>query len=236
MHSLFITFKRRPKLKEKNRAQSILRILKKSFTAPTWTRSAENPFRTLVATIISQDTTSKNTSKAFEQLSNRCKITPEALAKAGTKQIEQCIKPAGLQKNKAEAIKQAAKTTLEKYHGNLKSVLSLELDEARTALMQFTGVGPKTADIILLFSGDKPVIPVDTHVNRVSKRLGLAPQQGGYEAVRCSLQALYDAKDYLAVHILLVQHGRRYCKARRPLCKQCPVNELCPSKHLWDKN
>jgi endonuclease-3 len=203
---------------------------------PTWTKSAENPFRTLIATIISQNTTSKNASAAFERLSNRLGITPEALAKTRTKQIEQCIRPAGLQKNKAEAIKRTAKTILEEFHGDLKPVLSLSLGEARKALMQFPGVGPKTADIVLLFSGNKPVIPVDTHVNRVSKRLGLAPEKSGYEAVRCSLQALFDENDYLAVHILLVQHGRRYCKAIKPLCKECPVNELCPSRHLWNKN
>jgi endonuclease III len=236
MHSLFITLKRRLNSTERNRAQSILRKLKKTFTDSTWARSSEDPFRTLVATIISQNTTSKNASKAFEQLSNKHEINPEALTKATTDQIEQQIKPAGLQKNKAEAIRQAAKTTLEEYHGDLKPILSLSIEEARNALKQFRGVGPKTADIVLLFSGKKPVIPVDTHVNRVSKRLGLAPKEGGYEAVRCSLQTLYDAKDYLAVHMLLVQHGRTYCKARKPLCKECPVNELCPSRHLWDEN
>jgi len=162
---------------ERDRAQSILQILKRTLSVPTWTKSAENPFRTLIATIISQNTTSKNASTAFERLSNKHEITPEALAKTRTKQIEQCIRPAGLQKNKSETIKRTAKTILEEFHGDLKPVLSLSLDEARSVLMQFPGVGPKTADIVLLFSGNKSVIPVDTHVNRVSKRLGLAPEK-----------------------------------------------------------
>ncbi len=221
---------------EKNQAQSILRILSKTFTMPTWARSRENPFETLIATIISQNTNSKNAAKAFEQLSNKYEIIPEALANAKTDEIERRIKPAGLYKNKAEAIKQASKAIIEKFHGDLETILSLELDEARKTLMEFQGVGPKTADIVLLFSGDKPTIPVDTHVNRVSKRLGLAPIKGGYETVRCSLQGFYDAKDYLAVHVLLVQHGRRYCTARKPLCKTCPVKHLCPSRSLWDNN
>jgi endonuclease-3 len=114
--------------------------------------------------------------------------------------------------------------------------LSLPLDEARKTLTEMPGVGPKTADVVLLFSANKPTVPVDTHVNRVAKRLGLAPANGGYEEVRLSLQSLFDAKDYLAVHLLLIAHGRKYCKARQPLCPQCPVNAYCPSRGLGDKH
>jgi endonuclease-3 len=102
--------------------------------------------------------------------------------------------------------------------------------------MELPGVGPKTADVVLLFSANQPTIPVDTHVNRVSKRLGLAPANGGYEEVRLSLQSLFDPKDYLAVHLLLIAHGRKYCKARQPLCPECPLNTYCPSKTLGDKH
>jgi endonuclease-3 len=87
----------------------------------------------------------------------------------------------------------------------------------------------------LLFSAGQSTIPVDTHVNRVAKRLGFAPANGDYDAVRESLQALYEQRDYLAVHVLLIVHGRRYCKARRPLCEQCPVNMHCPSRGLWNE-
>lgn len=95
--------------------------------------------------------------------------------------------------------------------------------------MEMPGVGPKTADVVLLFSANKPTIPVDTHVNRVSKRLGLAPANGDYEEVRLSLQSFFNSKDYLSVHLLLISLGRKYCKARRPLCQKCPVNTYCPS-------
>jgi len=109
-------------------------------------------------------------------------------------------------------------------------VLSLPFEEARESLMQLPGVGPKTADVVLLFCAEKPTIPVDTHVNRVSKKLGLAPANGDYETIRKSLQSLYNPEDYLAVHLLLISLGRKYCRARNPLCKQCPVNSLCPSR------
>jgi len=203
---------------------------------PKWVTSTEDPFRTLIVTIISQNTADRNTAKAFENLSKRFKITPEALAKAEQKEIEQCLRVGGLYRNKAKTIKQVSKTILEKYHGELKPILSLPTEKARETLMQFPGVGPKTADVVLLFSANKNTIPVDTHVNRVSKRLGLAPAKGNYEAVRKALQTIYDQVDYMQVHVLLISHGKKYCKARLPLCKQCPINTLCPSRHLWDKN
>jgi endonuclease-3 len=217
-----------------NPAVTVLHILKQKTALPKWTKSQNDPFETLVVTIISQNTADLNTARAFENLSNSVEITPEALAKADLGQIESSIKPAGLNKSKAKTIKQAASAILEKYHGTLQPILSLPLEEARKTLMQFQGVGPKTADVVLLFSANQPTIPVDTHVNRVAKRLGFAPEKGNYETVRISLQSLFDSSNYLAVHMLLIAHGRRYCKARHPLCGECPVNMYCPSKGQWD--
>ena len=217
------------------RAAKILQILQQNLALPRWVKSRRDPFETLVTTILSQNTDDRNTARAFEALSKRFEISPEALAKAELSQIEDAIRPAGLYKSKAKAIKQAAITILEKYRGTLQPILSLPLDEARKALMQFPGVGPKTADVVLLFSAKKPTVPVDTHVNRVAKRLGVAPPSGNYEIVRKNLQALFDPSDYLAVHVLLIGHGRKTCKARHPLCTECPVNIYCPTKGQWDK-
>ena len=215
-----------------NRPKKILEVLQKTFDMPNWIASGEDPFKTLIVTIISQNTADRNTARAFENLSNKFKITPEALTKAKEKHIEECLKVAGLYRNKAKTIKHISKTILERYHGDLNSILALPIEEARKTLMQFPGVGPKTADVVLLFCAKQNTIPIDTHVNRVSKRLGLAPAKGNYEAVRKALQSIYDPKDYLQVHVLLILHGRKYCKARIPLCKECPINMLCPSRHL----
>jgi len=214
------------------RAEKILQTLRKTFTTPKWVFSPKDPFKTLIVTIISQNTADRNTAKAFENLSKQFKITPEVLANAETSQIEECLKVAGLYRNKAKTIKQISKIILEKFHGTLKPILSLPFEEARKTLLQLSGVGPKTADVVLLFSSQNPTIPVDTHVNRVAKRLGLVPANGDYETVRKSLQTLYNPEDYLAVHVLLILLGRKYCKARNPLCKQCPVGALCPSRQL----
>lgn len=216
----------------KNQAEKILRTLQKTFTPPKWTTSDRDPFKTLIITIISQNTAGKNTAKAFENLSNQFKITPEALANGEKGKIEECLQVAGLYRNKAKTVKQVSKIIIENFQGDLTQVLSLPFEEARKALLQLPGVGPKTADVVLLFCAEKPTIPVDTHVNRVSKRLGLAPKNGDYEAIRKSLQKLYDPKDYLSIHVLLISLGRTHCKARKPLCKQCPVNVLCPSRHV----
>ena len=219
-----------------NRPEHILQILRDTFTMPRWITSTKDPFKTLIATVISQNTADRNTARAFENLSNRFQIAPEVLAKAETSQIEQCLKVAGLYRNKARNIKQISAIILNQFHGSLESILSLPLEEARKMLLQLPGVGPKTADVVLLFSAEKPTIPVDTHVYRVSKRLGLAPEGGGYEDVRACLQRLYSPKDYASVHVLLILHGRKYCKARKPLCKDCPINESCPSRYAWDNS
>jgi endonuclease-3 len=222
-------------VKDDKRATTILQILRKTFAMPNWTKSKGDPFETLIVTIISQNTADRNTARAFEHLSNRFEIKPEVLAKAETSQIEDALKTAGLYRNKAKTIKKVSRIILERFHGSLQPILSLPLEEARETLMALPGIGPKTTDVVLLFSAKQSTVPVDTHVNRVSKRLGFAPSNGNYEAVRTSLQSLYDPRDYLAVHVLLIAHGRRYCKAGHPLCEECPVNIYCPSKGLWDK-
>ena len=212
------------------RAAKILQILPHDIAPPSWVKLRRDPFETLVTTILSQNTADRNTARAFEQLSKRFEISPEALAKAELSQIEDAIRPAGLYRSKAQAIKQAAVTILEKHHGTLQPILSLPLDEARKTLMQFKGVGPKTADVVLLFAAKQPTVPVDTHVNRVSKRLGIAPKNGDYEAVRLSLQKVFDERDYLAVHQLLIGHGRQFCKAHKPLCSECQIVGYCQTK------
>ncbi len=218
------------------KAAEVLKILYQNFAMPKWTEAKRDPFKTLIVTIISQNTADRNTARAFERLSKRFEIKPEVLAKAENSEIEETLKTAGLHRNKAKTIKQVSTIILEQFHGSVQAILSMPLEESRKTLMAFPGIGPKTADVVLLFSAKQPTIPVDTHVNRVAKRLGFAPANGDYNAVRNSLQSLYNPRDYLAVHVLLIAHGRRYCKARHPLCEQCPVNMHCPSRGLWDKN
>lgn len=211
-------------------AQTILNILKDTIPLPKLVKAGADPYQTLIVTIISQNTTDINTERAFEKLSRRFKITPEVLSNAETTEIENCIRIGGLYKSKTRAIQTASKIILEQFGGSLHQILgSLPVEDARKILMKMPGIGPKTADVVLLFSLDKPTIPVDTHVNRVSKRLGLAMPKDGYEEVRLSLQTIFQPKDYALVHLLLIGHGRKTCKAQKPQCKICPLIIICPS-------
>jgi endonuclease III len=216
------------------RSAMVLKILKQNIVYPRWFNSNKDPFRILIKTIISQNTADRNTDRAFETLSKQFKITPEALAKAEIRQIEEAIKVAGLYKSKSRSIKQVSNILLEKHSGDMQKILKLPLNEARETLKQLPGVGPKTADVVLLFSENKPTIPVDTHVNRVAKRLGFAPTKANYEAVRSNLQAIFNPSDFLALHLLLIEHGRKTCKAIKPRCKECSISSYCPSEGLWD--
>jgi endonuclease III len=216
-------------------AETILNTLKENLIIPNMVKINKDPYETLILTIISQNTADINTERIFKKLSERYKLSPQTLANTRLSEIEDCLRVGGLYRRKARTIQVTSKIINEKYQGTLRNILSLPLEAARKTLMGMPGVGPKTADVVLLFSAKKPVIPVDTHVNRVSKRLGLASPKGGYEAVRLSLESMFDPKDYLAVHLLLIAHGRKYCKARLSRCQKCPLSNYCQSHTLAEK-
>ncbi|MFQ6073860.1 MAG: endonuclease III domain-containing protein [Candidatus Bathyarchaeia archaeon] len=221
-------------MNERKRAQQILQILRREFPLPEWTSAPREPFSTLIRTVLSQATNDRNRDKAFVNLSESFEITPKALAESDVKEIERAIRIGGLYRNKSRVIKELSRVIVEKFGGTLDFIRSSPLEEARILLMALPGVGPKTADVVLLFSANKPVLPVDTHVNRVSKRLGLVASNADYEHIRLALQSFYSPEDYLAAHLLLIMLGRKYCRARNPLHGSCPVNMLCPSARLGD--
>jgi len=220
---------------ERERANKILQILRDKFVLPKWAGSKREPFQTLIRSVLSQATNNRNQDRAYKNLSEKYEITPKALATADVKEIEKAIRVGGLYRNKSRKIKELSKVVLERFNGSLDFVYSGPLEKARPKLMSIPGVGPKTADVVLLFSAKKSTMPIDTHVNRVSRRLGLAPLKGGYEDVRNSLESFYAPEDYLPVHLLLISLGRTYCKARNPMHKPCPVGSLCPTAQLEEK-
>lgn len=216
-------------MSERERARKILKILGKEFGIPEWTGSQTKSFQTLIRTVLSQATNDRNRDRAYANLAKRFRIDPKELADADVKEIEKAIRVGGLYHNKASKIKVLSKTVLKEFSGSLDFIFSEPLEKSRELLMSIPGVGPKTADVMLVFAAGKPTVPVDTHVNRVSRRLGLAPLKSGYEDIRGSLQGLYKPEDYLAIHLLLISLGRRYCRARNPLHESCPVESLCPT-------
>lgn len=216
------------------RAEKILEILKSNFSVPEISSVCDDPFRVLIRTIISQSTAETNTKRAFERLTSKINpFNPAEVAKTDIKDIEDSLRVAGLYRNKSMVIKRVSSIILKEFDGKMDFIYLLPLEEARRKLLELPGVGPKTADIVLLFCARRPILPVDTHVNRVSRRLGLVPaDEVGYEAVRLRLEGLYRPEDYFAVHMLFISLGRALCKALRPLCHQCPLQTLCPSSRV----
>ena len=111
-------------------------------------------------------------------------------------------------------------------------ILSKPTSEAREELLNLPAVGPKTADILLLFHAKRGVFPVDTHISRISKRLGLVGEGAGYEDIRRRLEEIFDPSDYSIAHKILIKFGRTYCRARNPLCGKCPLRDIC----RWRRN
>ncbi len=215
-----------------NTLSKVLKIKPGHFSSLKVQKRQHDPFKTLVVTILSQNSTDRSAVGAFEKLDGAIGgISPENLSAVPVQRIRNAIALGGLQWHKASALKQISRTILEQYAGDLDRILSKPFDEARELLMNLPQVGPKTADVLLVTSTRQPTIPVDTHVDRVSRRLGLAPLKGGYEKVRESLQSLFPREKYHQVHLLLIAHGRSYCTALRPKCPTCPVRKYCPYPH-----
>ena len=185
------------------------------------------PFEVLIATILSQHTTDVKAYEAYNRLNRRFSITPEALASAPLVEVAEAIKVAGLQWNKAKAIIELSSILKEKPKF-FEEIAKLNVDEARRRLMDLPGVGEKTADIVLLFSYGKPTFPIDTHIFRVSKRMGLRKDRNGYEKLRKRLLEVFPENRYFEAHILLIKLGREFCRPKRPKCDACPVNASCP--------
>lgn len=189
-------------------------------------------FHLLVATILSQNTNWRNVERALNNLEAHISVTPEALLELGPKVLEQLIRPAGLHRVKAVKLVEASKFIKERLQGGLDDALKLPLEDARRILMEIPGVGPKTADVLLAFAAGRGVLPVDTHIDRVSKRLGLVRKGAGYEEVKARLEALIPASERRWMHLALIEFGREVCRALRPKCRECPVNRLCPSRRI----
>lgn len=182
----------------------------------------------LIATILSQNTSDTNSDAAFEELRRRLPDW-DAVRRAPVARIARAIRRAGLSNRKAPRIKAILQQVFDQ-RGELSLDFLCAMDTAAALdyLRGFSGVGPKTAACVLLFACRKPVLPVDTHVHRVSRRLGLIAPQTGAAKAHDELARLVPARLVLEFHIQLIRHGRKDCSARRPQCEECPILDLCP--------
>jgi len=182
----------------------------------------------LILTIISQNTSDANSRPAFRALLEAFTDWHQ-VAEAKPEEIAAAIRAGGLEHIKARRIKLALSEILrQRGRLDLDFLRDMPLDEAKAWLRRLPGVGPKTAACVLLFSLDMPALPVDTHVYRVARRLGLVSAKASAEKAHDILESLVPDGDVLRFHLLLIEHGRRMCTARRPDCPQCPLLEGCP--------
>ncbi len=178
---------------------------------------AENPFQVLIGTILSQRTRDENTDRASAQLF-AVYPGPRELAAAPQAKVERLVYGTGYYRTKAKHIRATAREILTRFDGKVPA--------DREALLSLPGVGPKTANCVLVFGYGLPAVPVDTHVHRIANRLGLVKTRTPEQTER-ELVARVPPQYWIPLNPVLVQHGQNICRPNRPLCDRCPIREYC---------
>ena len=209
------------------KALEVHRRLLAHFGEPRW-RNPLPPLDELVSTILSQNTNDTNRDRAFAALVKRFP-TWEAVRDAPAEEVIEAIRPAGLANQKGPRIQAVLRQiTAERGDLSLDFLADWPTEKARAWLTRFKGVGPKTAAIVLLCSLGKPAFPVDTHIYRVTGRLGLRPPKMSVEQAHAFLEEVFPPETYYAAHLNLIRLGREICTARKAQCARCPLRDLCP--------
>jgi len=208
------------------KVKAIHQALLKGYGARRW-RKRLDPLSELIYTILSQNTSDVNRDRAYERLRKRFP-TWEGVRDAQVEEIAEAIRPGGLANVKAPRIKGILQAiTQRRGELSLDFICQMEVGEAKEWLGSLPGVGPKTTACVLLFGCGRPAFPVDTHIYRVSKRLGLISRKASTPEAHKILEALLAPKDYYAFHLNLIAHGREVCKAQNPRCEICVLAPYC---------
>jgi endonuclease-3 len=206
----------------------VIKLLEQEYGSCHW-QVVGDPVDVLIGTILSQNTSDANSGRAFASLKASFRGW-EAVASAPIGQIAEVIRCGGLSQIKAARIKQVLRQ-IKREQGriSLDSLKSMNIAEAKDYLMRLPGVGHKTASCVLLFSLGKPFLPVDTHIFRVAKRLGLISPKVSIEKAHSLLQEQLPPSMVYQFHVHVIEHGRRICRARQPRCNRCILRCSCPS-------
>jgi endonuclease-3 len=205
----------------------VIEGLKLEYGRPKWILRPDT-IGVLVQTILSQNTSDTNSDKAFASL-KKAFINWEAVARAPIDAIARSIQHGGLAQVKAGYIKDSL-NAIKRRHGNLNLdfLKQMQIDRARDWLLQLPGIGLKTSNCVLLFSLGMPALPVDTHIHRISRRIGLIPDISAAQA-HIELEKVVPVKEVYSFHILMIEHGRKRCSARKPDCAHCILSSICQS-------
>jgi endonuclease-3 len=214
---------------DRRRIRTILNRLRKRFGDLEPPRSVD-PLDELILTVLSQHTSDLNAERAFGALRASFPGGWQQVVDAPTTSVADAIRSGGLANSKAPRIQAILRDVHEREGSyDLAGLRALPDDEARTYLMSLPGIGPKTAAVVLSFALGRDAIPVDTHVHRVSKRLGLIPANASAERADRILHDLVPDGLRTPLHVALIRLGREICKAPTPRCGQCPLKDLCPT-------
>lgn len=193
--------------------------------------SFKDPFKNLIITVLSQNTNEANCIRAYNGLSAKFDITPDILAGADQSEIKEAIRSGGLYNVKAKRIGELSKAVLEKFWGDLSTVLLLPKEETKKKLMELPGIGDKTADVLLTsYYSYQRVIPIDTHFERVTKRIGLVEPDADYNAVQKALMHFLPEEKRARSSGLMWLLAKNTCRAKNPKCYECLLASLCEYK------
>lgn len=218
-----------PSQVDRRRVRTILNRLRRRFGELTPPRAVD-PLDELILTVLSQHTSDLNAERAFRDLRATFPRGWAHVVDAPTEAVADAIRSGGLANSKAPRIQGILREIREREGAFDLGGLSDRSDaEARAYLMSLPGIGPKTASVVLSFALGRDALPVDTHVHRVSRRLGLIPSKVSAERADRILHELVPDGLRTPLHVGLIRLGREICKAPRPRCRECPLNDLCPT-------
>jgi len=193
---------------------------------------AETPFEVCVGAILTQNTAWTNVEKAICALRQSGIMSPETLHNSDPEQLARLIRPAGYFNVKTRRLKDFTAWLFLNHHGSLDRMFAGNWQELRADLLRVRGIGPETADSMLLYAGNKPTFVVDAYTRRLFQRLGLLPEAAGYDDTRALFMKSLpeDVQLFNEYHAQIVEQCKRFCRAR-PLCNGCPLCSSCPSRH-----
>jgi endonuclease-3 related protein len=212
----------------------LLRILRKEYGESHWW-PGETPFEVMVGAILTQNTAWANVEQAISNLKEGQLLSPEAILLVDRRTLERAIRPSGFYRQKAGYLKALSKYVVDKYGASVDRMRSRSTCELREELLGIPGIGPETADSILLYALGKPSFVVDSYTFRLLDRLGMDPAES-YDALKAEFERALqnDAKVYSDAHALIVIHCKSKCK-KVPECKSCVLSSMCPSNREQEK-
>jgi endonuclease-3 len=214
-------------VERQDKAELVYARLNEMFGVPVWS-GGDDPVDELIWTILSANTNDANSGRAFRRLKATFGDDWEAVRIAPLEEIKEAIRCAGMYNQKAPHIVETLARIKALGRGyKLDQLGEMAVDEALALLTSFPGVGHKTASIVLLFSFNRGAFPVDTHIQRISQRLGISGRKESPERIKAIWESLLPPETYYPLHINLIRHGREICQARNPKCEICPLQSLC---------